>query len=306
MNTAQPAARARNPIPLWIRISSRLPWELFYGIAKFVTLLLHRVFRHRLDVVRSNMGGALSSLDARARAHIETHYYRLLGELVVETTKAATITPEQLRSRVHLKNLDVVREELDAGRSVLIVAAHQCNWEWMLLAMSLALGHPLDAAYKPLKGKHGERAMRAIRTRFGSNLVPAKELLSSIISKRGQARAIAMVADQEPVTTDYKWWTTFLGRETAFYMGPEKIARATRFAVVFAGMRRLSRGYYEVGFEKISAAREQFENGTVTERYARLVEREILRNPGDWIWSHRRWRLRKELDSSEPAATSVG
>jgi KDO2-lipid IV(A) lauroyltransferase len=166
--------------------------------------------------------------------------------------------------------------------------------------MSLELGHPLDAAYKPLKGKQGERIMRAIRTRFGGNLVPAKELLSNIIAKRGLVRAVAMVADQEPVTTDYKWWTRFMGRDTAFYMGPEKIARATRFAVIFAAMRRTSRGRYEVSFEKISSAREQFETGAITERYARLVEREILANPGDWMWSHRRWRLTKEADAGEP------
>ena len=34
---------------------------------------------------------------------------------------------------------------LAAGRPVLLLAAHQCNWEWMLLALSLRLGAPLDA-----------------------------------------------------------------------------------------------------------------------------------------------------------------
>jgi KDO2-lipid IV(A) lauroyltransferase len=274
---------------------------LLYGIARFFSSLLHRVFRYRLSVVRANITGALASLPPRERLRIEAHFYRILGELVVEAVKAATMTAEDLRSRVQLKNLGIVKAELDAGRSVLIVAAHQCNWEWMLLSLSLELGYPLDAAYKPLRGKQGERIMRSIRTRFGGNLVPAKEVLSTIIANRGQVRAVAMVADQEPVTTDYKWWTTFMNRETAFYMGPEKIARATRFAVIFAGMRRLSRGQYEVSFEPLSAARELFENGAITERYARLVEREILVNPGDWIWSHRRWRLQKEADANAPA-----
>ena len=295
----------KDPMPLWLRVLSRTPWTLFYGIARFFSWTMHHVLRYRLSVVRSNLSGALASREPRELRGIESHFYRILGELVVEAVKGATMSPEELRSRVRLHNLNVIREELDAGRSVLIVAAHQCNWEWMLLAMSLELGHPLDAAYKPLRGKQGERAMRAIRTRFGSNLIPAKEVLSSIIAKRGQVQAVAMVADQEPVTTDYKWWTHFMNRETAFYMGPEKIARATRFAVIFAFMRRLSRGRYEVSFEKISAAREQFENGTITERYARLVEREILANPGDWMWSHRRWRLQKETEADEPAKNAL-
>jgi KDO2-lipid IV(A) lauroyltransferase len=146
--------------------------------------------------------------------------------------------------------------------------------------------------------------MRSIRSRFGGRLVPAKALLADIIARRTEVRAVAMIADQEPVTTDYKWWMEFLGRQTAFYMGPEKIARATRFAVVFAGMRHTARGHYEVTFEPIAPAREPFAAGSVTERYARLVEQLILSNPGDWIWSHRRWRLRK--DDVQPPQSAVG
>jgi Kdo2-lipid IVA lauroyltransferase/acyltransferase len=213
-------------LPLWLRVLARMPWTVLYGFARFVTLLLHHAFHLRLSVVRSNIQGSLTHLSPREQSQVESHFYRILGELVIEAVKASTMSAEELRSRVQLKHLDVVKSELDAGRSVLIIAAHQANWEWMLLSMSLELGHPLDAAYKPLKGKQGERIMRAIRTRFGGNLVPAKELLSSIIAKRGLVRAVAMVADQEPVTTDYKWWTRFMGRDTAFYMGPEKIARA--------------------------------------------------------------------------------
>jgi KDO2-lipid IV(A) lauroyltransferase len=187
---------------------------------------------------------------------------------------------------------------------VLILAAHQSNWEWLIHALSLDLGYPVDAAYKPLKGA-GERIMRALRTRFGGRMVPAKELLADIVAKRGEVHAVAMLADQEPFTAELRWWTQFLDRPTAFYMGPEKIARATRFAVMFAGMRRLARGHYEVRFAPIAKFREPFQQGAITERYARLVEAEIRANPTDWIWSHRRWRLRQEQPAAGPATPDV-
>ena len=129
---------------------------------------------------------------------------------------------------------------------MLLVAAHQCNWEWMLLALSLELGYPVDAAYKPLVDSWAEREMKKLRTRFGSRLVPAKELLADIIKRRDVVRAVAMVADQEPTTSEHKHWTRFLNRDTAFYMGPEEIARVTRFPVFFIGLKRTARGYYEM------------------------------------------------------------
>jgi len=276
-----------------------------YGSTSCLAFIVHHVLRYRLKVVRDNVRGCFPDLDARARRHIVRGYYRRLGDLAAEVVKAATLSPHELEERVALRNLECVRNELEAGRSVLIAAAHQCNWEWMLLALSLKLGFPLAAAYKPLHGSRGERWMSLVRTRFGGKLVPAKELLGHLLRQR-EPQAIAMVADQEPVTSEFKWWTRFLGRPTAFYMGPEKIAQATRHAVVFAAARRIARGRYEVSFEPLAPACAPPEPGAITERYARLVEAQILASPEDWTWSHRRWKLKRPLYGASANTLDAG
>jgi Kdo2-lipid IVA lauroyltransferase/acyltransferase len=281
-------------LPLWLRAISRLPWGVLYGYGAGLAFMAHRVLRYRLGVVRTNIAACFPELTPRDRRNMARSYYRALGELLAEVLKSATITADELDRRVALRNLEVVRSQLDAGRAVLIVAAHQCNWEWLLLALSLKLGHRLDAAYKPLHSARSDRLMRAIRTRFGSTLVPAKELLGRILTRRS-ARALAMVADQEPVTSDYKWWTQFLGRTTAFYMGPEKIAQAMRCAVVFASMRRIERGKYVVTFEPLQSGGAPVSPGEITERYARCVEAQVRASPSYWTWSHRRWKLRRPM-----------
>jgi KDO2-lipid IV(A) lauroyltransferase len=161
----------------------------------------------------------------------------------------------------------------------------------MLLALSVELGYPLDAAYKPLVNPWAEREMKVLRSRFGSRLVPAKELLADILKRRDVVRAVAMVADQEPTTSEHKYWTRFLNRDTAFYMGPEEISRVTRFPAFFIAMRRTARGYYEMEFQPLLPA----PGSTLTERYARLVEEQIRAAPADWPWSHKRWKLKKSL-----------
>jgi Kdo2-lipid IVA lauroyltransferase/acyltransferase len=298
-DTFSPSAHAEAgsremPPPLWLRVVSRLPWILLYGGASCLAFLAHRVLRYRVGVVRGNIARCFPLLAPGARRRIERGYYRGLGQLVAEVLKSATIGREELERRVTLRGIEAVRAELDAGRAVLIVAAHQCNWEWLLLCLSLNLGHPLDAAYKPLHSARADRLMRAMRTRFGSALVPAKEVLGRILTRRS-APALAMVADQEPVTSDYKWWTSFLGTPTAFYMGPEKIAQARRCAVFFAGMRRLERGRYVATLERLASAGEALQPGEITERYAQQVETQVLASPADWTWSHRRWKLRRPL-----------
>jgi len=278
---------------------------VLYGLGACLAWVAHRLLRYRLAVVRSNLAGAFPGSSLAERRRIERSYYRGLGELIAEIVMSASMDARAITERVVLANPAVLRAPLEAGRPVLIVAAHQCNWEWLLLGLACQLEYPLQAAYKPLHGARSEQLMCALRTRFGATLVPAKELLAAVLRRRG-ARIIAMVADQEPVSSDFKWWTQFLGRPTAFYMGPEKIAQAARFAVVFAGMQRTARGHYRVEFQPIAAAREALATGAITERYARLVEAQVRASPAGWTWSHRRWKLRRAMYAAGAVETDQG
>jgi Kdo2-lipid IVA lauroyltransferase/acyltransferase len=294
--TESEVAQGGVPAPAWwVRLLARIPFGVLYGFASLLGWLSVRVYPYRLHVVRENLTKAFPDYDQAQLRAIIAGYYLSFAQMLVEVVKSAGMTPAQIRRRVRIVNPELARDQLDQGQSVLLVAAHQCNWEWMLLALSLELGYPLDAAYKPLVDSWAEREMKKLRTRFGSRLVPAKELLADIIKRRGIVRAVAMVADQEPTTSEHKHWTRFLNRDTAFYMGPEEIARVTRFPTFFMGFRRTARGHYEMQFTPLWSKGEALASGALTERYARLVEAQIRAAPADWPWSHKRWKLKKSV-----------
>jgi len=278
----------------WVRLLAALPLSTLYGFSGFVGWLAFRVFPYRKAMVCANLATAFPEKDAAALEEVRRHYYAGFADMFVEIVKSASMPADELRRRVNILNLDRPRALLAQGKSVLLVAAHQCNWEWMLLGLSLKLGYPLDAAYKPLVDPWAEREMKIVRSRFGCRLVRAKELLPDMIKRRSVVRAVAMVADQEPTTSEHKHWTRFLNRDTAFYMGPEEIARVTRLPVFFIAMRRVSRGFYEMDFQPL-AVDEKLAPGELTERYARLVEAQIRAGPSDWPWSHKRWKLKKSV-----------
>jgi KDO2-lipid IV(A) lauroyltransferase len=279
----------------WVRLLSRAPFPVLYSISTFLGWLAYRVFPYRQHVVRENLTKAFPDFDEKQLQHVMRGYYRGFAEVLVELIKAASLPAEELRRRVRIVNLEAPRALLEQGKPVLLVAAHQCNWEWMLLGLSLQLGFRVDAAYKPLVNAWAEREMLAIRTRFGSRLIAAKSLLPDIIKHRKDVRAIAMVADQEPTSSEHKHWTRFLNRDTAFYMGAEEIARATKYPAFFIAMKRTAQGFYELTIKPLAPGGETLSTGEITERYARLCEEQIREAPPDWPWSHKRWRLKKSL-----------
>jgi KDO2-lipid IV(A) lauroyltransferase len=194
--------------------------------------------------------------------------------------------------RVLIPNLAELRAETAAGRSIIFLAAHLGNWEWQLQGIMVQLGVPIDAAYKPLHLASADRAVLLLRSHFGARMVAAKKLLRVVARHRHQVHAIALMADQIPMSSGSgRHWLTFLGQPTAFYPGPAEIAHATGYATYFPCMRRLSRGYYELYFAPMTAAGERLESEAFTARYARVLEAQIRSDPANWMWSHRRWKL---------------
>ena len=82
--------------------------------------------------------------------------------------------PEEVDRRVRFENNAAVPRgprRWPVGRDR---DSHNCNWEWALLKLSMGFGHPLQAAYKPLKGRWGDSLMLTIRSRFGAEMITAK------------------------------------------------------------------------------------------------------------------------------------
>jgi KDO2-lipid IV(A) lauroyltransferase len=269
-------------------------WAL-YAFSYFLYLLAFYVVRHRHQVIREQLEKVFPDSSGADRERIHKQFLRSFCDVLVEVWKSVSISEADMRARMRMVNLDVARRYLDAAQSLMFVTSHLGNWEWLLHGVTLQLGYPVDAAYKPLHDQWAERLMLKVRSRFGARLVPAKELLADFLKRRGIVRAIAMNADQAPVSTDKRYWTRFLGQDTAFYIGAEQIARATRLPILYVGVRRIRRGYYEVELKPLWDGREVIPPNTVTERYARTCEIDVLERPADWLWSYRRWRLKKPL-----------
>ncbi|HUY83732.1 MAG TPA: lysophospholipid acyltransferase family protein [Steroidobacteraceae bacterium] len=278
-----------------VKLLSRLPMRALYALSAALYFLAYYLVRHRRRVICEQIARVFPDATEEERRRIHRRFMRNICDVAVEIIKSASISADEMRSRVRILNLSVAHDFLAAGRSVMFVTSHLCNWEWLLHGFALELGYPLDAAYKPLHDAWAERLMLQIRSRFGARLVPAKDLLLDYLRRQGVVRALAMNADQAPVSTERRYWTRFLGQETAFYLGAEQIARGTRLPVIYVVMRRIHRGRYEVELRTLWDGREALEPGALTERYARACESDVLANPADWLWTYRRWRLHKSL-----------
>lgn len=275
---------------IFFRLLSLLPFVLLYRVADILYFGLTYLIRYRRQVIEANLRRSFPTKTPTQIQALVRGFYRNLTDLIVETIKLPALSARELRRRVVYQNSEPVRQLLSHKQTVLIMASHQANWEWLPPAAVLN-GMPADSIYKQLENPFFERLMRGIRATFGANPVPTNRLLRNMASRRKEPRLIALVADQMPDTPEHGFWTEFMHQDTPFYPGSERLARSLNAPVFYIDMVRLRRGYYQATFRPV--AEPPYTNlpaGAILERYRDLLQQSIEANPSDWLWSHKRWK----------------
>jgi len=273
----------------------KLPLCVLHAIAYPVYILGYYFVEKKRNVIYSNMQNSFPDMAPNELEALAKLNFKRLVYTVVEAIKTGTLTEDDIRKRVTLRNPEVIEKFAKNNQSVLMLAAHHCNWEWMLAGCSLGLSFPIDVVYKPLHDLAVDEHMKKSRSRFNAKPIPNKNALIEIMQRRKELRGFAMVADQSPVRKEEKYWTNFLNQDSSFAVGAQKIAQLTKYPVIFVGMKRLSLGHYEVFFEELGQAPYEKEGYAITEKYARTLETMILENPEDWMWSNRKWKRKRGI-----------
>lgn len=273
---------------------TRLPLPLLYAISRGVRFIAFHIVRWRRTIALDNIARAFPDLAPAEHAAILRASYDNLCDVLAETIWAYGADASEFRDRVTIEGGELITGPIANGKSLLLLTAHFCNWEWLLLCAGAQLNVPIDAVYKPPRQRVFDDFLRDGRSRFGGNPVAYKGFVMEMLRRRAEARCYAMVADQTPIAQDEKHWTRFMGRDTAFYVGADTIARMVKLPVLFVGMQRKSRGRYHVTVTPVATPPYARDSGSaIVEAYVRLLEQEIRTSPADWLWIHRKWKYRK-------------
>ncbi|MEP7328664.1 MAG: lysophospholipid acyltransferase family protein [Betaproteobacteria bacterium] len=275
---------------------SRWPPRLLDAFGYVAYLVVYRILRWRRRLAGTNLANAFPEKSDADRERILQQSYRNLGRTLGEALWGYTASAEALSARVRYVNPELITQYTSRGQSVVLLAAHFCNWEWLLLTAGAVLKVPIDAVYKPQRVPSVDTFLVASRSRFGGNPIPQHSIMFEVMKRRAEARAYALVADHTPKHNEEKHWTHFLNQDTAFFVGADKIARILKAPVIYVAMRREGVGRYSVELQLLAEPPYARDSGPeIVERYARHLEAEIRRSPADWLWINRKWKYKKPL-----------
>jgi KDO2-lipid IV(A) lauroyltransferase len=281
---------------------AHLPLGVLHGLAGVIYLLLRYVVRYRWSVVLENLRKSFPEKSAGEVTRIGHQFYWHFAQVVVEILKLAAISPAELQQRMRFVNPELMTRHFAENRTVLSLGSHRGNWEWILSGAALEFPDRAAGVYKPLTNKFFEYFMRRLRTRLGANAVPMLATLRYLVQHRGEGRTLSLLTDQAAGKDDRPYWTSFLHQEAGFYTSADRLAQQLDCAVLYVGIRRVRRGYYEVKFTELPDGRagaaganspDDAQRFPATEAFIRQLEADIRATPEQYLWTHRRWKHKR-------------
>jgi KDO2-lipid IV(A) lauroyltransferase len=245
-------------------------------------------------VVRENLKIALPHLSDKERKRVEQRFYHHFCDSIMEVIKTITISPKEMEKRFIIDNIELVKEMEAKGKSIILICAHYSSYEW-LLVMNKYLSFKGFGIYKKLRNKYFDKMIRKIRGRFGGILINSKDAIKRI--KQNQDNGIlgyyGFVSDQSPKLRKVNHYTKFFGVEVPVFTGAEYLAKKLDMNVMFVKGEKIKRGYYKAKFISITGEPKDYPDFQITDKFLRLLEKQILEAPEYYLWTHKRFKHRR-------------
>ena len=273
---------------------SILPFRIFYWFSDIICFLVYRVIGYRKKVVRSNIAMALPHLSKEERLRIESKFYSHMCDMFLEMIKTMSISKKDIQERYKFTNLEVYHELEKKNKSIALLCAHYGSYEWVI-SMNYYINYKGYGIYKKIANKYFDKLVHDIRSKFKATLITTKETIHVIEEnqKNNVLGIYGFASDQSPKSSIKSHWYTFMGIETPIHVGAELLAKRLDLNVVFLKTKKVKRGFYEGTLEIMTEEPKSIPNYEISEAFIRKVEAQIYEAPEFYLWTHKRWKHKK-------------
>lgn len=276
-----------------------LPFRLIYYLSDMVSFMLCHIFRYRKKLLRRNLTNAFPEKTAEEIVRLERTFYRHFSDYFFETIKMLRISEARMKKHFVFKNAELIQYYLNDSRNVILTMGHYGNWEWVTsinLWVKLGEKGEIGQIYRPLKNKAFDRFFIELRSRFHTINYAKNSFYREVIrmKRAGKNWLVGFISDQKPSQQNIHYWTTFLNQDTPVLTGAERIAKQTDAVVCYLDVKKVRRGFYEGTVKLITDHPGETAEFEITEDYIRRMEKSILRDPAFYLWTHNRWKHKRE------------
>ena len=256
-------------------------------ISSKIISLIGPIFRSK-RVVNTNIRTAMPNLSEDETNRIINGMWGNYGRILSEYMFIKRFRESKLNYNLKIEGQEFLEEIKNGNEPVIFISGHFNNFELMAMHIEKS-GIDLAAIYRPLNNKFLNHIMEKIRTKYickkqiKKGVSGTKDLLSFF--KNGTS--IALMIDQR-VSQGIK--CNFFNKKAFTTTIPAQFVKKFNCRIVPVYIERINDINFKIKIYKPHRYSSKDTSETITLGLNQLLEKMILKNPDQWIWTHNRWK----------------
>ena len=192
------------------------------------------------------------------------------------------------KHHIHIKGEENLFEVTKKNNPVIFVSGHFANFE--LMSMEITKKKiSLAAIYRPLNNFFLNPFMEFLRRKYVCKNQIKKGIhgVRDVIDYVNKKNSVALMIDQRVSEGER---VNFFGKPALTTTLPAQLSIKHNMKIIPVFIERDKENNFRIEFQK-NVNPQDFKNKLeITEELNRILERMIIKNPNQWIWTHDRWK----------------
>jgi KDO2-lipid IV(A) lauroyltransferase len=198
---------------------------------------------------------------------------------------------------VEIKGLELIDQALKGGKGVMFISAHFGNWEMIGYAVSL-LGYQINTVARFMPNQAADALLNYSRRFQGQRIIYNDNAVRDMMRALKNNRILALVCDQDARVNGV--FVDFMGLPSSTVRSPAllHLKLGTPLLMLYCYRPKPNKFYYTFSFERcpLPALNPATAEKQITQAFTADIEKMIRKYPEQWMWMHRRWKTRPQMN----------
>ena len=261
--------------------------KLASNLSSKIISLLGPLFRSK-NLINSNLLRAFPNLKQNEINKISKEMWGNYGRILSEYIFIKSIKESRINNILEIEGQEILEKIKQNNKPVIFISGHFNNFELMAMHIEKS-GIDLAAVYRPLNNKFLNFFMEKIRRKY----ICKNQIKKGISGTRKLLKcfkdntSIALMIDQR-VSQGIR--SNFFNHKALTTTIPAQFVKKYNCKIVPIYIERIKAFNFKLTIHKPLEYRTNETIEDITLNLNNILEEMILKNPGQWIWSHDRWK----------------
>ena len=256
------------------------------NLGDFIGRLFGPIFRSK-KLIENNLEQS-GIVDKKNYNKIISKIYGNYGRILAEYPFLKAFRNNKLNKFIEIDGLENLNKIKREKRRAVFISGHFNNFELMALQIEKA-GINLCAIYRPLNNVFLNKTMEEIRENFicKNQIKKGRSGTRKIIENIKKGNSVALMIDQR-VREGIK--INFFGKPASTTTIPAQLIKKYKCDLVPIYIERRKNNYFKMFVSEPIKIGNNKSIKEITEHLNKILEKMILKNVDQWIWTHDRWK----------------